>query len=256
MSYLLIDIGNSFAKYVLYDGKKLSNIECTATNQLIDNLPEFEQSSETMISKVIIVSVADEALTSDLVKKLSELFQCQVQQVKSTPSGFGVTCGYENFSLLGADRWVAILAAFNMNNIREDEAVLVIDCGTVVTADVIDHTGQHLGGWMIPSKDLMIESLVARSGGIRHGMENDSSEKQFSASVKSGRTTQQCVVSGTSLALTGFIERCISQSSQQLNSSVRCIVTGGGSDELLKVLPEKVESVPDLIFKGLILFCK
>lgn len=251
MPYLLIDVGNSYTKYISYTTTttKINNIE---TNQFIDNINSLD--IEGLIEKVVLVSVIDDNLTRDLVDKLKLKFKCNIEQVSTTKNIFGVSCGYKDHTLLGADRWVAIVAGYHyMKSQHVGKPIIIIDCGTVITVDVVDAAGQHLGGWMAPSSGTMQQVLVNRSSGIKHGVVKVDI-KHNEDSVIFGRTTQECMDFGGKLSEVGFIEQCVMQTEKIVNDKPLCIITGGGTHDIMSNLTLKVVPIPSLIFDGLALF--
>lgn len=254
MSYLLIDIGNSYIKYSVYSENILSsvsNIKTSLYEQLIDMITI---GNTLTIQKIVLVSVADDILTKNIIVRLSEYFKCSVEQVSTSESSYGVKCGYTDFKLLGADRWVAIVAGYNFQK-KQDviKPVMVVDCGTVITVDVIDSTGQHLGGWMMPGASLMSNSLVNKSAGINLGI-NKPVRAQSELSHLFGHSTQECVEMGVSYAEVGFIEQCYIHVRNELNEVPRCIFTGGGATDIIPKLTMTLEYLPNLIFDGLVLY--
>ena len=74
----------------------------------------------------------------------------------------GVTCGYEDPSRLGVDRWLAMLAARQLSN----RPFIVFGLGTAGTADFVDGDGVHKGGFIVPGLRLMTEALFAGTADV------------------------------------------------------------------------------------------
>lgn len=256
MSYLLIDIGNSFAKYATYTAKVLSTVNKVKTNSFGKMINSLELETAESLSEIVLVSVADDLVTKNIVDRLSERFQCTVQQVNTVESALGVKCGYADFTLLGSDRWLAIIAAFQyMKKKKIEKPVVVVDCGTVITVDVIDSSGQHLGGWIMPGTYLMYDSLIEKSNGIKQGLDHTLKNLPDDDYIF-GRSTQECVGLGSNLAEVGFIEQCYIQSQKKLKETPQCILTGGGASDIIEMLTMNVKYLPNLIFEGLALFAE
>ena len=64
---------------------------------------------------------------------------------------------------LGADRWVAMIAAHH----QVEGAVCVFDCGTAITVDLVAASGEHRGGLILPGIDMLVETLQVNTAGIR-----------------------------------------------------------------------------------------
>ena len=252
MSHLLIDIGNTYTKCVEYLDKTILPVVKFETSNFSESVKEIHANNP--IEKIIIVSVANDTLTKDAIKKLELHFECTVQKINTTQSIFGVKCGYDDFTLLGADRWIAILAAYHSNpTARLNDIVMVIDCGTVITVDVIDEHGQHLGGWMMPSATLMKNALLDKTNRIKQGLNTLANTKLESNDIF-GHSTQEGIDIGVKFSQAGFIEECFKQTKIQSKAIPRCVLTGGGALDVIALLSMKVEHAPNLIFQGLVLF--
>lgn len=254
MNYLLIDTGNSFSKFVFYTSQQYSVVTRCETSALVDSIIRFNPNQPDTLTKIILVSVVDDNTTRKLLADLNTAFATEVIQVKTAATAYGVSCGYQNPALLGADRWVALVAAFNLLQPGAKQPLMVIDCGTVLTVDMLDKEGQHLGGWMMPSSKLMRQCLSSESAAIKHGLEQEGHAQAKNNSARTGQSTLQCIELGGQLAETGFIEQCIRQGRDICGESLRIIVSGGGAENIIGMLSMPVEHKPDLVVKGLALF--
>ena len=256
MSHLLIDIGNSFAKYAVYTAEVLATVNKVKTKSFGKMIDSIDFETFESLSEIVLVSVADDLLTKNITDKLSERFQCSVQQVNTVESALGVKCGYADFTLLGSDRWLAIIGAFHhLKKQKIVKPVMVVDCGTVITVDVIDSLGQHLGGWMMPGTYLMSDSLIEKSNAIKQGLSHTVKNLPDANNVF-GHSTHECVGLGCKLAEVGFIEQCYIQTQKKLKETPHCILTGGGASDIIQMLTMNVKYLPDLIFEGLALFAE
>jgi type III pantothenate kinase len=123
-------------------------------------------------------------------------------------------------------------------------ALLVIDCGTACSADVVDCNGRHLGGAIIPGLGLMQQSL--RSGAARIGIRDD----QVNIS-KLGVSTSSGIKLGVTEALLGFIERMERIAVTQVGEGVTVLITGGDAPVLLPLLKSHTLYEKDLVFLGM-----
>ncbi|MCH8141774.1 MAG: type III pantothenate kinase, partial [Proteobacteria bacterium] len=71
----------------------------------------------------------------------------------------GLTNCYQPPESLGVDRFLTALAAYQ----RLKQACCVIDFGSAITFDVIDVTGQLLGGYILPGTQALSQGLSARA---------------------------------------------------------------------------------------------
>lgn len=257
MTYLLIDIGNSFTKYSVYRNKVIEQVASVPT-------PKFEAAIKSIcnslidIKAIVYVSVIEHDKTQLIINNLYDSFACEIKRVETQRLSFGVRCAYTHIDTLGADRWVAIIAAYqSLKKKNITQAVMVVDCGTVITADVIDSAGQHQGGWMMPGENLLTVSLSNNSNGIQKGVDSDALNIVKKNELPSiGQSTTECISAGITLSQIGFIEQCYFKTQQLLNTEPHCIITGGGAKKLIDSISIKFEFNEDLIFEGLAVFAE
>ena len=130
-SNLYIDIGNSAIKWRTSDSKVFSedieNFSITALNQ----------SNAAWLSAVA---------HSDIVQEISSHFET-INIIKPHKRFGNLTLSYDDPSMLGVDRFSAMLGAINH---FPNNPLLVIDIGSAITFDVVDKTGLHHGGLIMP----------------------------------------------------------------------------------------------------------
>jgi type III pantothenate kinase len=234
---LLVDMGNSRLKWAVGDGLELNvgtpilNAELTKT-KLIDRWQPLNPPDQLVISCVSTNQLLDLvlAVANELWPGIS------INQVKSKAAVFGVRNAYPNPEKLGVDRWLAIAAAY----CRYQKAMCLVGCGTAITVDVIDNTGQHLGGLISPGLRLMKESLA-------HNTENLGLHE---ASYPGGLAnfTEAAIHNGTLAAVCGLIEH-----STKHYSNFLLILTGGDADKIASELTTIAIVEPDLVLHGLAL---
>jgi type III pantothenate kinase len=232
---LELDFGNSAGKFRLLENK---NIVASGRFEYLE-LDSFLQKLPANLQRIRAVSV----LADDKQKHISQLLEQHtsrpVELVAVQSNVCGVLNGYDDATLLGADRWLAIVAAWQQFNC----ACMVVDVGSAVTIDWLDDQGRHCGGYIIPGLDLMAEALISGTGKIR-----------IDASLLGltpGKTTQQAVGHGSVLAITAAINLAESLFEKKLNVAPLVVLTGGGAQQLLTYLPEKTRYQIDLVFEGL-----
>ncbi len=263
MTQLLIDLGNSFAKYAMYKANTLSTVKKIAAESFEKQLPLIHDTQSEPLQGILLVSVADELYTQNIINKLAACFECSVQRIQTQQSAFGVSCGYRDYRQLGDDRWLVMLAAFNaghqnsLNLKKQSSPLVIVDSGSVVTIDVVNGSGQHIGGWMIPNSQLMSASLGQKSTAIEAALQQQDisyEDDGNKAAMQIGRTTRECVEVGSVLAVVGFIEQCFSQLKKQYTQTPLCFLTGGGAEEIISLLSMRVEYRRNLVLDGLSLF--
>ena len=138
--------------------------------------------------------------------------------IKTARSACGVTNAYHAPGDLGADRWVAMIAAHH----RVAGAVCVIDCGTAVTVDLVAASGEHRGGLILPGVRLLGQTLAVNTAGIHLQVD-------AAATGLLGRTTREGVIGGAQYLVAAAIDRIAADVIGHAGEPVTVIITGGDS---------------------------
>lgn len=237
---LLLDIGNTRVKWCQwYDGM------CHDSTSAVYQRPVDSDYWSTVFrvierpDRVFACCVADKSLEISLAAWVAERWGVEVVFVASTDSACGVSNGYIYPAQLGVDRWAAIVAAYRMTG----GAACVVDCGTAVTVDVVDHTGLHLGGLIIPGKQMMQAALVGKTAQVN-------GQIVVSNGQVLGNNTSACISRGAYQASLGMIHSVLEQYDGLLSKPYSCLITGGDAQDYLDALDGKCRYVPDLVLLG------
>lgn len=252
---LLIDIGNSRTKYVsLVDGKlsdpsQLNNTDFTSA--YFDK--HFRQ-----VSRVVVANVAKSGLTSAL-STWCQSHQVKFTQVHSERQKDVLTSAYQDPSLLGIDRWLALLGA---TRLYPEKNVLIIDAGTATTVDFLDEHGQHQGGWILAGINVLLTSILSHSTLVH-------AENEAEPCLLFGKSTSDNVHNACWAATIGLIHQAIKQA-QKYGELDQILVTGGNGKALTLLLESELQEssfkkgnisvknikfVDELIFYGLQEYC-
>ena len=237
MKTLVIDIGNSLTKLAVFDGdeilllEKLPNLNPAYVEEIVE---------QYHTQKTIVCSVLDNKL-----ELLSALAQKEILWF-SSQTKIPINNAYQSPETLGLDRLAGVVGA---KKLFEKNAVLVIDAGTCITYDFIDHSGQYLGGSISPGIQMRLNAL--------HQQTNKLPLVPFDQDFMSsyGSNTQQSilsgVVNGVLKEVKGFIEHHIS-----LNADLKIILCGGNAqffDTRFKnsIFAHQIINEPNLVLIGL-----
>jgi type III pantothenate kinase len=141
---------------------------------------------------------------------------------------------------------MAIIAAWHRYHTHK-ESVCVVDCGTAMTIDGIAKSGQHLGGLILPGYAMMQEILANSTSDIN-------TIRMTTPTLNFSNSTEQGVNSGCYLAMIATIDRVVTSMKNDHDGRVRCIITGGNAELVIKQLGEEFEYEPNLVLHGLALF--
>ncbi len=237
MSYILaIDSGNSFIKWGLYaDDRwikkgKVFYREVATLEEEFSDLPE---------PTMIVISHVARAITRDQLDILISIWSTETHWIVAQAFQCSVSNGYSNPEQLGSDRWAALIAAWEIRH----RACLVINVGTAMTIDALSDSGKFLGGIIVPGVRLMLSSLLSGTQLI---------ESESGTCRDFPRNTNDAIQSGVIQCLVGAIERMHNLLSLQLDHPIEsCIISGGGTSELIPFIKIPVKVIDNLVLEGL-----
>ena len=235
---LLIDAGNTRIKYGLRDRGSLSTVTAIATEAAA---PPADWQSLAPPSRVAISNVAGAAVAAKLAAWVNAAWSLEPDFVVVRRSAAGVVTRYEDVEQLGVDRWLAVLAGYQISA----GAVGIIDAGTAITVDIVDRSGVHLGGSISPGLSLMVDSLTRNTARLRL----DSIERTDSVATN----TAAAISMGCIDAVVGGIEGIRHKAQELLGIEPRWIITGGEAPKVMEICTVEFEHVPDLVLRGLAL---
>ena len=238
---LVIDIGNSRTKWALAgDDGTLTEFEvCLNANLATSNLSAAAQKADS----VLIANVAGEAMAQQITPLLKPL---TVNFLTASPQACGVKNGYAETAKLGADRWAALVAAWQ----RTKHAAVVVNAGTAITIDVLDEKGTFLGGSIMPGLRLMHESLSGNAAQLTLG---EGVSKNFP------NNTQDAMATGSLNAVAGAIGIMLKRLEKQCGWLPKLILSGGDAFRIadaLKLNLIQVIIMENLVLQGLVLLAK
>jgi type III pantothenate kinase len=245
---LCLDIGNSQLHGGVFDGKL--RLQFRKTTHPLGSSDEFgvffmavlrENGIDPAgIKRVAICSVvpsANHAVRGACVK----YFKCDPFVLQAGVKT-GLKVKYRNPHEVGADRIAGAIAATLR---RPGSNVIVVDCGTATTLDVVTAEGDYLGGAILPGVGISVEALAGRTAKLP--------TVEITRPVAAlGRSTIESIQSGVYHGHAGAIRRLLDEFTRELFPQERPSVIGtGGFARLLE--PEKLfdEIVPELVLLGL-----
>lgn len=154
----------------------------------------------------------------------------------------GLRVRYRNPLEVGADRIANAIAA-TLRHPRRD--VIVVDCGTATTFDLVSAVGDYLGGVIMPGVGISAEMLASRTARLP-------SVEIARPETVLGRTTVESIQSGLYHGHSGAIRHLVSELARESFAGGKPAVIGtGGFARMFE--PEKLfdEIVPELVLFGL-----
>lgn len=242
---LLIDFGNTRCKWALTSDVDLQEVSAFqyTNDDPTSRVEEVSQNIDfTDIEQIYAVSVLGSVFEQVFAEKLKLITNSEVAFFSSQKDNYGVKLSYSNEHTYGADRYAALVGAHH----RVSGDKVVLDCGTATTVDVINSSGVHAGGLIMPGVGLMVNSLANKTTGIPVNDANHAVKLLCD-------NTEQAVYSGCTLmlqyGLNGIIQQLAGSSSKQTS----VLITGGASHLLELAAFTNVAYIdrPHLVLEGL-----
>ena len=148
-----LDIGNTLSKWRLKDADSSEIRSRGAVWTREEWKPGADIPDLDVVETVRISSVARRSVLAQTESLLKDRVR-SVHVARSCREALGVTNGYHEPGRLGVDRWMGVLAGYQLAG-----ASCTVDCGSAITVDFVLPGGRHLGGYILPGLRLMKESL-------------------------------------------------------------------------------------------------
>ena len=244
---LTVDIGNSNIvlggvqdDQIVFEARLRTEPTKTSDQYTLDikNLMEVYGVSVKEIEGAIIASVVPQVLNSfqTAIKKLTGKTALVVGPGLKT----GLNIKLENPGQTGADLVVADVAA-----LREHKPpLIVIDMGTATTMSVLDETGAHIGGCIIPGVKISMDALTERTA-LLPGLQLDQPKRAI------GRNTIDAMRSGIMMGTACMLDGMVQRMEEELGSKTTVVATGGIAKFIVPMCRTPMIYDKDLIIKGL-----
>ncbi len=237
MSQLVIDIGNSRTKVAIFDAHKLVKVERldhTDTDRILAFFDDHD------IQQSIVSSVNDD------IHILEGILAQRTNYIRfSSHLKNAIDNRYKTPDTLGLDRLAGVIAA---KALFPGNISLVIDAGSCITYDAIDHNGVYKGGNISPGLNMRFKAMHTFTGRLPLiKLEDFGGFEGYdtATSMLSG------VVNGAISEVKGFIETY-----QSHYPELKIILCGGDAnffDTRLKssIFAHTLKTEPDLVLIGL-----
>ena len=241
---LFIDAGNTRAKWMLVDTKGGRTKGELSLNHLSgEHVAADLQNNQNTISEIFIACVASSSTEKKLTNWCEQQFAANLHLIMVENHFAGLRLCYSDISTLGIDRWLCMLAVAHQNAIQREDLAMIIDAGTAITVDFLTGRAEHLGGFISPGCQMMLDSLGAKTS--RVGL-----NEQFSEFLQSklGQSTQGCVEQGIRAAVEGVVLKGI-EAPEQLSlpwAPTLVCVTGGDQATVQQIIEDHLNGLDDI----------
>jgi type III pantothenate kinase len=247
VSILLVDIGNTRAKWAVLRGTRLSAPRARVHEAGRADFKALVRAAPRDVERVVAVSVMGRKFERDLAAAVRARFGVRTEFIRSSRRAAGVRNGYRDVWRLGADRWAGVIAA---HALAAPRPALVVSIGTALTVDVVTGDGRHLGGAIAPGPDTMVSSLLSGTQGIRRRARGaraagSRSRRLFAAD------TASALDAGAAFAAAALIDRARLEARAALGAQPVLLLSGGAARALRPYIKSPFRLVPDLVLRGL-----
>lgn len=232
---LFVDAGNTRLKWQLVEGKVevAYGVGSFDTSEWIDEISRVAVN----IKRVAVSTVLSDEKRALLQSRLGAQLDVPVVFHGAEAARGGLISAYSDVSRMGADRWHAMYGAWR----RKQSGFVVVDAGSAITVDYVDASGGHLGGYILPGKQMMLRSLKQDAARV-------SFESVDASAGAPGRSTTECVQHGIVWLWESLIARIGADSARYQIQDI--YITGGDATALI-VAGLSGEHIPKLVLEGL-----
>ena len=239
---LLFDIGNTHTHVGLADDQRVRK------QTDIPTLTWFGGGAAALVKKFIGTKKIDGAVLCSVVPRATPLVRKAVHAswkldtLELNPQTIrGVGINYPKPNSIGPDRLANAVAARD----RFGAPVVVVDFGTAVTFDVVDASGNYVGGIIAPGLAAMTDYLHEKTALL---------PKIKIREIKTaiGKSTEDAMLIGAVQGYRGLVRELIGELKRELHAKKLPVVATGGYAKLIAAkLPEISAVAPDLTLEGL-----
>ncbi|MBC8300195.1 MAG: type III pantothenate kinase [Pelagibacterales bacterium] len=240
---LVADIGNSTIQIALWKNKSLQRVlqfETSSYKKMNFHLSKYKNN---LIESIFFSCVTEEKVANDFKRCAKKIFKCKVEQIKSSSKLFGVVNGYKQPTKLGDDRWVTIVAS----HLLYQKPLMIADCGTAISIDVVNIKGIHLGGYILGGFDGYTKSFkdVYHLKNIKIKEGSVLQKKSFPKKTEDG------ITEGYLLMVVSAIENAYNQIKKNQKALPKVLISGGYGKIISKRLSIKNKYEPNLVLRCL-----
>ncbi|MEJ0036923.1 MAG: type III pantothenate kinase [Gammaproteobacteria bacterium] len=263
MSVLLVDIGNTRVKWASFARERVGRMNAVAhkgwggeriarhvvgtglarTAKPSNSARGSPRVAPNRIERVVVVSVAGATIDRAFAAEMRLRFGITPEFFRSERHAGGVTTLYSEPWRLGADRLAGAIGGFHLSKHRP---VCIVSVGTTMTLDFVDGSGRHRGGAIVPAPDLMIDSLLWGTHGIRRRARGGRGSKGLFA-----RSTRSAIAEGARYAVAAVADRAVLEARALVGRTPLLLLTGGAAADVARLIRSRHRYVPDLVLQGL-----
>jgi type III pantothenate kinase len=239
---LLIDVGNSNTHLGLANSRRVFKKQDIGTNGWFTGKAQVEVRrfvGRAVLDGAALCSVVPRA-TPRVHRALRNLWKLPCLEL-SPRTLHGVGLDYPKPNTIGPDRLANAVAAHH----HFGAPVVAVDFGTALTFDIVNRSGNYIGGIIAPGLAAMTDYLHEKSALLPR-------IKVRETRSIIGRSTQEAMLIGAVHGYRGLIRELLSELKRKLKAPTLPVVATGGYGRLMAAqLPEITKVEPLLTLEGL-----
>ena len=239
---VLMNIGNSHTQIATYEKTRFELLGTLETKLLLKTIP-----SSKIFKKYSGFPCIAACVVPPIKTQLTQFSSFKPVHWVNPDMNLELDFSMVEKSTLGADRIANAVAAIHEFSLP----VIILDCGTAITTEVIDSRKRFLGGSITPGRHLARWALNKKTGQL------PMAEYSIEVPRAIGRNTSDAIKSGVDLGLLGAIEKILEYTRCDLNESDSIVIAVGGDRHFFSRHLDCVVLGPDdLTLKGLALIAE
>lgn len=245
MQIAAADIGNSSVKFLFGDAKRICErgqgvwprSHHLGIEKIEEDAPLIGQPVDWFVSSV---NERHAKLLEHRLNAGNELGRWHLLQRCDVPLELDV----DQPDMVGMDRILAAFAAHRLWGAEQD--VIVVDCGTALTIDLVSGAGVFRGGVIMAGPATNLKALNM----MTEALPQLSHEKLEKPTSVLGRSTREAMLGGAWFSGLGAIRAVVDEMQTLCGTPPRIVGTGGGLGPWRDVLPSEWILADDLVLKG------
>jgi type III pantothenate kinase len=243
MNFCAIDFGHTNYKLALIQDGNIFSVQKNS----YENISELNNLSAIVkkfnCEKVFCCNVLKETDLQLIMNELPSDLKEIIKFINSEDCNKHISLAYKNnLNNLGVDRALNLVGA----SVKTNKDIIVIDAGTATTIDYLDSSKNHIGGIILPSKEL-IDSIFMEM------LDFDFSNDELTEGIFSSNT-RSSIENGSTISAYHSINNILDKMIESRNITPDIFVTGGNSKCILDNCNYPIIHVESLLFEGILVF--
>jgi len=243
MNFCAIDFGHTNYKIAIIQNNSIVSVQKNSYEDISELHHLSAAVQKSSCEKIVCCNVLKENDLQIIMNEMPNEINGILKFLKPEDCSKYISLAYKNnLNNLGMDRALNLVGA----SVKTKKDVIVIDAGTATTIDYLDSNKKHLGGIILPSKNL-IDSIFLEM------LDFDFTNEELTNGVLSSNT-RSCIENGSTISAYNVINNILDKMINDNSLSPEIYVTGGNSQDVLDNCNYPIIHVESLLFEGILVF--